>query len=218
MGKIWIREFTGGLDTRRMSETTAGGVLVKASNGHISRGGEFEKRAAFVPEYDLPAGTVGMAEGANGIYVFGHDTAPVGIPAGVTYQRLQHSDGVTALARILATDLYASKLYVVGEFADGSIFHFYDGDRITNWYDGRARASFQVTGGVENAAISAIGSFDVTGGTNDPANTITAVLVAAAVLTAIINAGAVGPVAVGAALIGARVVAVTRARPAPPTA
>lgn len=178
MGKIWIREFTGGLDTRRMAETTAGGVLVKASNGHISRGGEFEKRAAFVPEYTLPAGTVGMAEGANGIYVFGHAAAPVGIPAGVTYQRLQHSDGVTALARILATDLYASRLYVVGEFADGSIFHFYDGARITNWYDGRARASFQVTGGVENAAISAIGSFDVTGGTNDPANTITAVLVA----------------------------------------
>ena len=178
MGKIWIREFTGGLDTRRMAETTAGGVLVRASNGHISRGGEFEKRAAFVPEYTLPAGTVGMAEGANGIYVFGHTTAPSGIPAGVTYQRLQHSDGVTALARILATDLYASKLYVVGEFADGSIFHFYDGARITNWYDGRARASFQVTDGVANAAVSAIGSFDVTGGTNNIANTITAVLVA----------------------------------------
>jgi hypothetical protein len=177
MGKVWIRELTGGLDTRRMQETTAGGVLIKASNGHISRGGEFEKRAAFVPEYTLPAGTVGMAEGANGIYVFGHTAAPGGIPAGVTYQRLRHSDGTTALARILATDLYASKLYVVGEFADGSIFHFYDGVRITNWYDGRARASFRVTGGGVSPAISAVGSFDVTGGTNDPANTITAVSV-----------------------------------------
>jgi drug/metabolite transporter (DMT)-like permease len=51
-----------------------------------------------------------------------------------------------------------------------------------------------------------------------PAVDVTAVLVAAAVLTAIINVGAVAPVAVGAALIGAGVVAVTRARPAPQTA
>jgi hypothetical protein len=178
MGNIWIREFTGGLDTRRMKETTAGGVLIKASNGHISRGGEFEKRAAFVPTYALPAGTVGMAEGADSIYVFGSGATPGGLPSGVKYQRLQHANGVTALSRILATDLYASKLYVVGEFADGSIFHFYDGVRITNWYDGRARASFQVTGGVEATAIAATGSFDITGGTSDPANTITGVLVA----------------------------------------
>ena len=47
MGTVWVREFTGGLDARRLPETTAGGVLIRARNGHISRGGEFEKRAAF---------------------------------------------------------------------------------------------------------------------------------------------------------------------------
>ena len=40
MGTIWVKEFTGGLDTRRLPVTTTAGVLIKANNGHINRGGE----------------------------------------------------------------------------------------------------------------------------------------------------------------------------------
>lgn len=173
MGKIWVKEFTGGLDTRRMPETTSGGVLVKGQDGHITSGGEFEKRASFVDTYTLPAGTVGEAATVASLYVFGHGATPGGMPAGVLYQRLQHPDGVTALSRIRSWDLYAGKLYVVGEFADGSIQHFYDGTRITDWFDGRARASFNVTGGSVAAAVASVGSFEVTGGTNNIANQIT---------------------------------------------
>src|SRR5206468_3229300 len=61
MGSIWVKEFTGGLDTRRLPETSPGGTLVKAIDGHINRGGEFEQRAAFVPVFPLPKGTVGLA-------------------------------------------------------------------------------------------------------------------------------------------------------------
>lgn len=165
MGTIWVKEFVGGLDTRRMPETTSGGVLIKATDGHITRGGEFEKRAAFVAEYALPASaTVGMAAGKSGIYVFGDDAPPV-LPAGVSYQRLQHPDGVTNLVRVPSYDLYGGKIYAVGEFADGSRYHFYDGVRIPDWYDGRARAAFRVTSGGTVAATAAAGSFEVTGGT-----------------------------------------------------
>jgi hypothetical protein len=177
MGNIWVKEFTGGLDTRRMPETTAGGVLLKAVNGHITRGGEFEKRAAFVTEYDLPEGTVGLAANRTNLYVFGHTVAPVGLPPDISYQRLQHQDGVTALTRILSFDLNAGKIYAVGEFADGAIFHFYDGVRVTDWYDGRARASFDVIGGTVVPAVAASGSFEVTGGTANIANQITAVTI-----------------------------------------
>jgi hypothetical protein len=163
MGNVWVKEFTGGLDARRMDETTAGGVLVVASNGHVTRGGEFEKRAAFVPEYALPVGTVGMAQGKASVYVFGSGAAPV-VPSGITYQRLQHPDSVTDLTAILSADLYAGLLYVVGEFADGGVYHYYDGARVTDWYDGRARASFDVTGGSVAAAVAATGYFEVTGG------------------------------------------------------
>lgn len=139
-------------------------MLVKALNGHITSGGEFEKRAAFVPAYTLPSGTLGMFYNSIGIYVFGSDPAPT-LPSGVTYQRLQHSDGATALDEVLCAELYAGKIYAVGLFADGTIFHFYDGVRVTDWFDGRARAAFDVTGGSVTAAVAAAGSFEVTGGT-----------------------------------------------------
>jgi hypothetical protein len=160
-----------------MPEAASGGILIRANNGHITRGGEFEQRAAFVPTYDLPDGTVGMFYDPAGIKVFGSDPAPSGLPTGVTYQQLQHPMPPTALVRVLSTDLYAGKIYAVGEFADGSIHHFYDGVRVTDWFDGRARATFEVTGGVANAAIPATGTMTVTGGTAGAGNAISAVLI-----------------------------------------
>jgi len=144
MGSIWVREFIGGLDTRRLDETASGGVLVKANNGHITRGGEFEQRAAFVPTYSLPAGTVGMYRTKAGLVVFGSATAPT-LPTGVSYQRLQHSTPGLTLTSILSAALYAGKIYAIGEFSDGSVLHFYDGTQVTDWYDGRARCAVTVT-------------------------------------------------------------------------
>jgi len=153
MGTIWIKEFTGGLDAQRLTETISGGVLIKASNGHITSGGDFEKRAAFALEYTLPAAaSKGIAADRTSVYVFGHDAAP-SLPSGISYQRLQHPDGVTALDKVLDVELNAGKLYVVGQFVDGSIYHFYDGTRVTDWFDGRARASFEVTGGGVTSTI-----------------------------------------------------------------
>lgn len=150
MGEIWVRELTGGLDTRRMAETTKGGALVLARDGHINSGGEFEQRAAFVKQYTLLDGTVSLATGALSLYAFGHLVAPV-MPSGVVYQRLQHPDGL-ALTRVLSYDLYGGLIYAIGEFADGSVKHFYDGVLITAWFDGRGRASFKVTGGTASPA------------------------------------------------------------------
>lgn len=150
MPTLWVREFTGGLDTRRMPEAASGGVLMRAKDGHITRGGEFQKRPAFVPAYGLPNGTVGLAYDTTRLVVFGHAVAPP-LPPQVGYQRLQHPDGVTALTAVPSFDLYAGKIYAVGEFADGSRYHFYDGARVTDWFDGRARAQFRVSGGTAGA-------------------------------------------------------------------
>lgn len=163
MGTIWVKEFTGGLDVRRLPETTPAGVMVRAKDGHVTRGGEFEKRAAFVPAYTLPSGTVGLAKTRTGLVVFGHAAAPT-MPAGVAYQRLQHPSGV-ALADVPSYDLYDGKIYAVGIFADGSVHHFYDGARITDWFDGRARAAFRVLSGYSTAAVAAQGAFTIIGGT-----------------------------------------------------
>lgn len=179
---IWVREFTGGLDTRRMPETTPGGVLIQASDGHITRGGEFEARAAFVPEYTLPDGTVSMAYTRSGIVVFGSGAEPVGLPAGVSYQRLQHPTG-SELRDVPSFDLYRGKIYAVGVFADGSRHHFYDGVRVEDWFDGRARASFRVTAGGVNEAVAATATFEITGGTIGGGNQITSITVNSVTIT-----------------------------------
>jgi hypothetical protein len=182
MGTVWIKELTGGLDVRRLAETTPGGVLIKGNDGHITRGGEFEKRLAFVPAFSLPEGTVGLAATATELVVFGHAAMPV-LPTGVGYQRLRHPDGTTALARVLSWDLYDGKIYAVGEFADGSIQHFYDGVRVEGWFDGRARASFRVTGG------------DATGPSQLASLTVNGVAITAAVDWATSNADTAAAIA-----------------------
>lgn len=166
MAQVWIREFTGGLDARRLPETTPGGVLIEATDGHITRGGEFEKRAAFVPTYNLPGGTVGLHKTKSGLIVFGNGPTPSGMPTGVTYQQLQHPSGPSIeLINVPSVDLYSGRVYAVAEFADGSRFHYYNGVRVDDWFDGRARATFQVTNGFITPAVAAKGTLTVTGGT-----------------------------------------------------
>lgn len=131
MGTIWIKEFTGGLDARRLPETSPGGTLIRARDGHINRGGEFEQRADFVAVHTLPAAlTRGMAYTSAGLVVFGHQTAP-SLPAGVSYQRLQHPSG-EALVGVSSWELYQGKIMAVGRFADGSAYLFHDGTRVTD--------------------------------------------------------------------------------------
>jgi hypothetical protein len=147
MGSIYVKQFTGGLDSRRLPEVTPNGSLIRAYDCHINRGGEVEKRHAFVKEYDLSAGnTKGLFALSGGLYVFGHDTAPspVSTPTGVSYQRLQHP-GAATLSRVLSVTQTAGKIYAAAEFSDATRYHYYDGTRVTDWYDGRSRATFEVT-------------------------------------------------------------------------
>lgn len=163
MPTIWAREFTGGLDVRRMQATTPGGVLLRARNAHITRGGEVEQRAAFVAAYELPEGeTVGLAAVPGGLVTFGSGAEPSGMPAGVAYQQLQHpTDSGLALDAVTSETLFASLLYVSALYTDGSRAHFYDGAAVDDWFDGRARGSFEVTGGATTAATAATASFRV---------------------------------------------------------
>ncbi|MGN6451329.1 MAG: hypothetical protein ACTHLK_22595 [Brucella intermedia] len=182
MGQIWVREFLGGLDRRRMYETTSGGILVEAIDGHITRGGEFEKRAAFVNRYQLPAGTVGLAYTRTGLVVFGHGPAPT-LPVGVRYQQLSPPVAGPQLIAVKSFDLFGGKIYAIGTFNDGMTYHFYDGVRIETWQDTRARAYFSVTGGEVTEAVPAQGAVTITGGVVGAGNAINAVTVNGVAIT-----------------------------------
>jgi hypothetical protein len=92
MAYIFVNSFKQGLDARRSKISAQQGSLVSGKNVHINRGGEIEKRKAFVSKYALSADTFGLHATRAAIYTFGSKAlgalAAPGIPAGVTYQQL----------------------------------------------------------------------------------------------------------------------------------
>ncbi|MBD9674950.1 hypothetical protein IB275_30515 [Pseudomonas sp. PDM21] len=132
MAYLLISDFQSGLDTRKSPYTAPPGSLRVGRNVHLTRGGEIEVRKKFVGVYTLPAGQTKGATTVRGqIIVFG-SAASVAVPAGVNYQQLAAPSGA-ALAKILSTDNFDGKVYAVAEFVDGSIYHFFNGVRVTDW-------------------------------------------------------------------------------------
>jgi hypothetical protein len=133
MAYIVVEDFRQGLDRRKKIYTAPPGTLWTARNAHLTRGGELEKRKAFVSKYSLPAGaTKHLHEVSGALYVFGHGATPGGMPAGVNYQRLQPPDAAT-LIKVLAVENFNGQIYAIAEFSDGDIYHYYNGSRVTTW-------------------------------------------------------------------------------------
>ncbi len=135
MPYIVIEDFRAGLDRRKMALSSPPGSLQTLENGHITRGGEIQKRLAMVPKYALPSElTFGLA-GANGVlYTFGA-VADAAVPADIVYQQLEHPDGY-AMKRIVTTEFFDGKIWAVAEYINGDVLHFYDGAPVTDWDSG----------------------------------------------------------------------------------
>lgn len=140
MPYMLIDNFSRGMDRRRPIYAAEQGTVWDIQNGHLSRGGDIEKRKAFVATYSLPVGqTKGLAAVGTKLYVFGHDATPAGIPAGVTYKRCSHTSPV---GEILSVNGFDGKPYVIAEHDDASVRHYYDGTYFTSPSAGLGRYSF----------------------------------------------------------------------------
>jgi hypothetical protein len=173
MSYLAIEDFRAGMDTRRMPVLSVPGSLLELVNGHINRGGEIEKRLAFVPQLDLPANTFGLAAVGGTMYTFGSVESvsfPTGSPANLVYQRLTAPNSA-AMARVIQVSAFSGKPYVIAQFDDGAIYHFYNGVRHAEFVEARARASFNITGGT-TVGIQATASLTVTGGINSSGDRI----------------------------------------------
>src|SRR3990167_4682707 len=140
MPYIVVENMSAVVDRRRPIYASKQGTLWEGINGHISRGGDFEKRKAFVSTYTLPASeTFGLQSVGTNIVVFGWKAELTGsLPSGVSYQALIHPAG-SVLTDILCSTLFNGKIYVIAEYADGSILHFYGGQLVTDWYAGQVK-------------------------------------------------------------------------------
>jgi hypothetical protein len=144
MTYLHVSDFKLGMDRRRNRGSGTAGSLWLGKNVHITRGGDIENAKRFVPTYDLPAGsTFGAAQLKGQLFTFGSANVSAQVPVGVQYQRLQKD--VAAMTRVLDAKAVGGGLYVIAEFDDGCIYHFYDGSRVTEWDTiADANASFSV--------------------------------------------------------------------------
>lgn len=148
MAYAFIENFKGGLDRSGSQLTGPPGTLWTLTNAHLNRRGEIERRKKFVSKYSTTlAGTYGCHALNDALYVFGSIADP-GVPVGVTYQRLQHPDGSTAMSSLLASENFDGKIYAIAQFADGNKYHFYDGTIISDWVDGVVRSDFTDNDGI----------------------------------------------------------------------
>jgi hypothetical protein len=124
-----LKSFERGIDARRLIDCTEPGALLDAKDCHITRGGEIEKRAAFVVAATLPAGTMGFyATDGPTYHVWGQAaSAPAGMPANAVYHSIPDpSTPSYALEYILSVEEFSGKLYVVARYADGKTIHWWN--------------------------------------------------------------------------------------------
>lgn len=141
MPYIDVRDFKYGMDRRRPRIAGLPGTLWTLKNAVITRGGDIERVKKWVEEYTLPTGTSGLA-GLKGLpYVFGKGTVPGGMPADISYLELTYG-GAATLSKIHDAKPFDGKMYVVSEWSDGHIRHFYDGAEITTEWSTVADAQF----------------------------------------------------------------------------
>lgn len=131
MPSVFITDFKYGMDRRRPRVAGQAGTLWTGCNVHISRGGDIERPKKFVPTYTLPANTFGLGAVRGQLYTFG-SIAPPTMPNGVQYQQLAAPDG-SAMTRVLDVRPTDGKLYVIARYANGNVYHFYNGVRVTDW-------------------------------------------------------------------------------------
>ncbi len=143
MGYLLINDFVGGVDRTRPRFALAPGTLYSGINGHITRGGDFEKRKAFVSNLVLPTGaTFGLAKTTAGLYTFGSGVTPPGMPAGITYMQLQHpSVSSLNMTELASWDLFNGQLYTIAKYENGDYRHFYNGVAVADWGAGGTKPS-----------------------------------------------------------------------------
>lgn len=128
-----IEDFKGGLSSTRSRISAKAGTLYDLRNAHITRGGEIERRKSFALYAQLPSEvTFGLHAANNILYTFGSVATPDGMPGSINYQQLVHPTGANMVGLIQAEN-FNGGIYAIAQFDDGSIYHYYGGNRVTSW-------------------------------------------------------------------------------------
>lgn len=99
-------------------------TLYDLVNARLDTAGGIGPRAGFSKDASLPAATVGLFGFKGKLHTFA--SSPVAVPAGYQLNVLRHPiDPARAVAKIHYVHPLLGRLYVVAEFDDGSISHYW---------------------------------------------------------------------------------------------
>lgn len=136
MAYVQIQDIRLGMDRSRASRVVSElGSAWTIKNAHLTRGGDIERRKAFVKQgVDFPSTTKGLFAINDTLYTVGYDAAQASnVPSGVTHLLTQHPTPATALTKVLDAEAFDGQLYSISEFSDGNKYHFYNTARVTDW-------------------------------------------------------------------------------------
>ena len=132
MAYVEIGDFRAGMNRQRQRTSGAAGTLWVGKNVVLSRGGDVERVKKFVSVYTLPAGTFGLQSIGSQLFVYGSADLAASTPAGVNYLRLT-APGSPVMTRVLWSGAFDGASYVIAEFDNGDIHHFFGATRVSAW-------------------------------------------------------------------------------------
>lgn len=136
MSYIQVQDIRQGMDRKRKQRVVGElGTAWTIKNGHLTRGGDIDRRKKFVKQTgSFPATTSGLYAINETLYTVGYDSGEAAnIPPGVTHILTQHPTHATPIESALDARGFDGKLYSIIEFIDGNTYHFYDTARVTDW-------------------------------------------------------------------------------------
>lgn len=113
----------GGLSRQRTKGGALKDQLYDLLNGYVTSEKTVRSRPGTTLSATLPAGTVGLIH-HNGTFNVFASSLITGLPTGYTLKIVRAPDEA-ALSKIHFAEPFLGKLYVVAEFADGDIYHYW---------------------------------------------------------------------------------------------
>lgn len=142
MPYLSVTDFKYGMDRRRKQSVGIPGTLWILKNAVVSRGGDIERTKKFVKTHDLPVNagapfnaTQGLAVRDNQLVVFrwpDFENAELFDVEIVPLANPDDSDADHVLTDTIAKT-FDGKVYAIATYANGDVFHFYNGERVTDW-------------------------------------------------------------------------------------
>lgn len=122
---VQLNALKSGISRLRVKGGADPSSLYDLVNGYVTLSGSVESRPGTVQDVALPAGTKGLCAFNGGFTVFSHQPTPISDPRYACEVLANPNDASQPIKEIHFAAPFLGYLYVVAEFANGEVFHYW---------------------------------------------------------------------------------------------